>query len=137
MNDATSSWLVAQPTISSAGPGIAALVLRLGPLSTACSGDEVAPSWISQTSDGSTSASSRITRSQSKRLFARLVTVAERASCRLRKSANLRRLWARAVATSRSLSSCETSALRSLTCFELIASAPTAIRTTASIPTRT
>ncbi len=77
---ATASWLRAQPTSSSAGPAIESRRETLAAPSGATSGLAVPVRLVSQTSPGRTRASSRITRSQSKRLSARLATVASRCS---------------------------------------------------------
>src|SRR5690349_19664167 len=82
---ATASWPLAHPLIAKAGPFAAPR--RADPeeapsLDTEALGVALAWRLVSHTSPGSTSASSRITRSQSKRLSARLLTVAIRCSAR-------------------------------------------------------
>ena len=75
---ATASWPVAQPMISSAGPGTESRSAMLAPPLTETSGLTVPVRFVSQTSRGRIRESSRITRSQSKRLSASWVTVATR-----------------------------------------------------------
>ena len=80
-NPATASWPAAQPLTRSAGPGIEPQLTDPPsdpPLEPPAAEEAVASRLTSQTSSGRTSESSRITRSQSKRLSARLVTVATR-----------------------------------------------------------
>ena len=85
-NPATASCPVAQPPISSAGPGICERRLPPPPPPlTLASTEALAVRLVSQTLLGRTSESSRITRSQSKRLSARLCTVCTRCSLMSRK----------------------------------------------------
>ena len=79
-NPATASWSRAQPTSSRAGPGIVWRRATLGAPLGLTPGVTVPARLVSQTLPGRINASSRITRSQSKRLSARLVTVATRCS---------------------------------------------------------
>src|ERR1700709_36341 len=75
---ATASCPAAQPTSESAGPATELRIETLSPPPTETSGRTDPVRLVNQTSWGSTSASCRITFSQSKRLFARLDTVTVR-----------------------------------------------------------
>ena len=78
MKPATASWSGPQPTISRAGPGTVERAWISAPSSSCTAGLAVPVSFSSQTLLGMTRASSFSTRSQSKRLWARLASVVVR-----------------------------------------------------------
>lgn len=81
-NVATASCPDAQPWMSSDGPTTpSTAVVEAEPIDDE-SDDALAVTLVSQTSPGRTRASSRMVRSQSNRLVARLATVSSRACCR-------------------------------------------------------
>ncbi len=131
---ATVRWFSAQPVISRAGPGISARSCRPAPFSTVAVGEAVPVRFVSQTSSGMTMASSRMTRSQSKRDFARESIVATRASWISLKDVKDERLAASACAEAIWDSSESTLALFSSTSLPYIASSVTAPRTSTRAP---
>ncbi len=107
------------------------------PSSSCTAGLTVPVSFSSQTSLGITRASSFSTRSQSKRLWARLATVVVRLCWTARKSVNARRLSALTVAAASSLCRRVTSDSRSEICLLVRATAMIPIRPSASAPSST
>ncbi len=108
-----------------------------GPSSIWMAGVTLPASWTSQTSDGITIASSFKTRSQSKRLCARLATVPARISSIAPNWAKALRLWAFAVVASSSWLRLATSVFLSEIPLLVKATAITPSRARQSAPSRT
>src|SRR5215203_988161 len=137
---ATASCPGAQPLIFKAGPGTEARRSAPPPVPAPpvmlTSGEAVAVRSTNQTSSGRSRESSRTTRSQSKRLSARLLTVSSRCSCKARNCVYAARRPARISATESSRSSFATSALLSATLLSVSTRAVTPMRSRSNAAAR-